>query len=96
MHLTAKTLTIIGIPLLVIPAVIIGFWGFYYSSQAANNLKPDSKWQRSRNALMLSPDGDFTELGVWYRRRSLIMVILLVAWWIVAMSYWLFAIWLTS
>jgi hypothetical protein len=96
MLVTAKTLTIIGIPLLVIPAIIIGFWGAYYSAQAGNNLKPDSKWRRSNSALMFAPDDDFTELGVWYRRRSRILVLLLLAWWVVIGSYWSFAIWLTS
>jgi hypothetical protein len=40
MHLTAQTLTIIGIPLLGIPALIIGWSSLYYGLQAANNLKP--------------------------------------------------------
>jgi hypothetical protein len=96
MHLTAQTLTIIGIPLLVIPAVIIGFSGVYYSSQAGNNLKPASKWRKSRNALMFAPNDEFTELGVRYRRRSVIMALLLVSWWFVILAYWVFATWLTS
>ena len=51
MHLTAQILTIIGIPLLGIPAFIICIWGLYYSLQAFNNLKPDSQWPKSSGGM---------------------------------------------
>jgi hypothetical protein len=100
MHLTAQTLTIIGIPLAVIPACIIGIWGGYYGLQAANNLKPDSKWPRfgsmARGSVNIIPRSEFTELGLWYRRRAYTMAFVLMAWGLVIVSYWFFAIWLTT
>jgi hypothetical protein len=97
MHLTAQTLTIIGIPLLGMPAIIIGFWGLYYRSQASNNLKPDSKWLGwgglGRGPI---PRSEFSELGLWYRRRAFLLGLVLVAWFFVIVSYCTFAIWLTS
>ncbi len=100
MQLTVKTLTIIGIPILGMPALIIGWCGLYYSLQAANNLRPDSKWPRfgsmAKGSINLIPRSEFTELGLWYRRRSFILALAFVAWWIVILSYWYFAVWLTS
>jgi hypothetical protein len=96
MHLTAQTLTIIGIPLAVIPACIIGFWALYYSLQAANNLKPDSKWPRfgsmARSSIDIVPRSEFTELGLWYRRRAFILAFVFVAWGFVIVSFWTFAV----
>ena len=100
MHLTAETLTIIGVPLAVIPACIIGFWGLYYSLQAANNLKPESKWPRlgrmARGSINIVPSSEFTELGLLYRRRSFILAFVFVAWAFVIVAFWTFAVWLTS
>jgi hypothetical protein len=100
MHPTAQTLTIIGIPLAVIPACIIGFWGLYYTLQASTNLKPDSKWRgrggMTKGSLEMVPRSEFTELGLWYRRRAFIMAFVLVVWGLVIAFYWFFAVWLTS
>jgi hypothetical protein len=97
MHVTAKTLTIIGIPLLVIPALIICLCSFYYSVLAISNLKPNSKSQNSKSQrFIFIPSSEFTELGLGYRRRSFILALLFAAWWIVIMSYWSFGVWLIS
>jgi|SRR5581483_11927478 len=101
MHLTAQTLTIIGIPLLGVPAIVICFCGLYYSLQASNNLKSDSKWPRSSGGMaqgypIFIPRGEFTELGLYYRQRSFTLFLILLTWWIVILSYWFFAIWLIS
>jgi urea transporter len=100
MHPSAQLLTIIGIPLLGIPACIIAFTALYYSLQAANNLKSDAKWPRfggmARGSIILVPRSDFTQLGLWYRRRSFIMGFALVAWFFVILSYQFLAAWLTS
>jgi hypothetical protein len=100
MHLTTNTLIGIGIPLFGIPALIIGFIGLYYSLQAANNLKPGSNWPKfggmASGSIDIIPRSEFTELGLRYRRRSFLWALVLVAWWIVIMSYWFFADWLTS
>ena len=88
MHLTAQTLTIIGIPLLGIPAVTFGFWGLYYNVQAGNNLKPDSKWRGWGGSLNGPiPRSEFTELGLRYRRRTFIMSGVLLAWFLVIVVY---------
>jgi hypothetical protein len=96
MQLTAETLTIIGIPLLGIPAIIIGFWGLYYSLQASNNLKPDSKWRGWGLGKGTIPRSEFSKLGLKYRRRAFILGIVLVAWSLVIVLFWTFAVWLTS
>jgi hypothetical protein len=100
MHLTAQTLTIIGIPLLGIPAFILAVWGLYYGVQASNNLKPTSKWRgwdgMAKSTMDIVPRSEFTELGFWYRRRAFIMAFVFVAWALVIMSFCTFAVWLTS
>ena len=100
MHLTTQTLTIVGIPLAVIPALVIAWSGLYYSVQAANNLRPNSKWPRfgsmAKGSLVVIPRSEFTELGLWYRRRAYILAFILMAWFVVIGSYWSFAVWLTS
>ena len=97
MHLTAKALTIIGIPLGVISVVITGFWLLYYGAQAGANLKPDSKWRGlNRRSSFLVPRSEFTELGLWYRRRLFIMTVVFVACGVLIASYWGFAVWLAS
>jgi hypothetical protein len=91
---------IIGIPLLGIPTLIIGWCGLYYSLQAANNLKPSSKWPKfsgmAKGSLALVSRSEFTELGLRYRHRAFVMTFALVAWLLVVLSYWLFAAWFTS
>lgn len=42
------------------------------------------------------PRSEFSELGRWYRRRAFLLGLVLVAWFFVIVSYWTFAIWLTS
>ena len=100
MQLASQTLTIIGIPLLVIPAIIICFCCVYYIQQAGNNLKPGSKWRElggfNKPSLEMIPGSEFTELGLWYRRRAFKMALIFVVWGLVIASYWFFAIWLTS
>jgi hypothetical protein len=96
-HLTTQTLTVTGISSLAIPAFIIGVWGLYYRLQASNNLKTDSR-RRGWSQLVKGPipRSEFTELGLWYRRRAFIFSLVLAAWALVIVSFWTFAVWLTS
>ena len=100
MHLTEQTLTVIGIPLLTIPALVIGWSGLYCGLQAANNLKPDSKWPslnvKTRTRLVLIPRSELTETGLWYRRHAYILSLALYTWVIMVASLWYFAIRLMS
>jgi hypothetical protein len=100
MHLSAQTLTIIGIPLLGIPALILGAGASYCSIQASVNLKPDSWWRTKsgfpKGSLPIVPRSEFTELGLWYRRQAFMLAFVVLAWAAVIVSFWMFAIWLTA
>jgi hypothetical protein len=64
-----------------IGAGVIVVWTMYYQAQATNNLKPDSPWAgRFRWGNRRAPRSEFTERGLWYRRRYYIMLFIFVAW----------------
>jgi hypothetical protein len=75
-------------------AGVIVVWGMYYQAQAINNLKPESRWA---GKFILGrgyiPRGEFTERGLWYRRRYFIVMFIFAAWGflIMAPAFWLAA-----
>jgi hypothetical protein len=81
---------IVGI-LLEVPSTFgLCVWATYYSFQAIANIKPNSpyrwgtpwSWQLVENAWKFKsiPGSEFTELGLWYRRRAFIAGTIFVLW----------------
>jgi hypothetical protein len=82
--------TVIGFGIVWVIAFVIAAYGLYYRTQAINNLKPDSSW--SGKLSFRIPRSEFTERGLFYRRRGFIVQFIFAAWGFVMMAViaWLF------
>ena len=102
LHLAQQKALAVAILLegIVIYILIVVFT--YYAVQAEANMKPDSPWKwrldatwkeawqrhKARGYLRaIPPRSEFTELGLWYRRRAAIWGIVIVVCWLVFVAF---------